>query len=182
MLSYFFKPTQFLSWRFSSRLKADDDVFICASEFTANLRRIATPWLLYGWWHWQCWARDPGRFQGFENAIQKRTRNRFRCLDQAVCQPWVDEQLIIMGSSLVDPVIDPSRKHCVPKQCTGSTVRVSYLSIEKISWNTQYPIKICVHQYGTKRRCRNMPSYFWFVIKVKFHIIWLSEGAPISQC
>ena len=95
--------------------KADDDVFICAKEFSAHLQRIATRRLYYGFWWWHEWERNPGKFDGFApfKDLLRKTDNS--------TTPWlpnIDEFLLIVGADLVDPVIHPSRKHCVPKRCS----------------------------------------------------------------
>ena len=89
--------------------KADDDVFICADEFANNLERIATRRLYYGWWHWHEWERNPGKFNGFGPVSLRTTDN-----SSTPFLPNIDEFILIVGADLVDPVIDPARKHCIP--------------------------------------------------------------------
>lgn len=98
--------------------KADDDVFICAEEFMVNLERVATRRLHYGWWHWQQWEQHPGIFQGFGEVSLRNTSSLVPKI------PDIDEFIIIMGSDLIDPIIHPSRKHCIPKDCSGSKFTV----------------------------------------------------------
>jgi len=128
-------------------------VFICAKEFISNLEHIATPWIHYGWWHWACWEQNPGKFQGFGKAILKRSRNSLKEIDVNVCLPSIDEQLIIIGGNLTDLIIDPSRKHCIPRQCNGSKYAVGRSNCKdpdhcissKNNWDTNYAGTSLIH-------------------------------------
>jgi len=124
--------------------KADDDVFICADEFSRNLERIATRRLHYGWWHWHGWERNPGKFNGFAPVSLRTTDN-----STTPFLPNIDEFLMIVGSDLVDPIIHPSRKYCIPKGCDDRTeLRFAYVRLtckdpehcisDKNNWDTNY--------------------------------------------